>query len=87
MQKRILIVDDNALIRGLVRISLESRHDLEVCGEASVGMEGVEKGLALRPDLIILDFSMPRINGQWPTSGFDVSCYRTRHTNKFVHHV
>ena len=63
MNKRILIVDDNLLIRSLVRTSLESRPDLEVCGEASDGMEGVEKDLALRPDLIILDFSMPGING------------------------
>ena len=63
MHTRILIVDDNALVRGLVRASLESRNGLEVCGEASDGMEGVEKGLALRPDLIILDFAMPRING------------------------
>jgi DNA-binding NarL/FixJ family response regulator len=63
MHTRILIVDDNALVRGLVRTSLESRRDLEVCGEASDGMEGLEKGLALRPDLIILDFAMPRING------------------------
>jgi DNA-binding NarL/FixJ family response regulator len=63
MQKRILIVDDNALVRGLVRTFLESRCDLKVCGEAADGVEGVEKSAELKPDLIVLDFAMPRING------------------------
>jgi two-component system, NarL family, nitrate/nitrite response regulator NarL len=63
MQKRILIVDDSASTRGLVRAFLESRPDFEVCGEAADGLEGVEKGLELKPDLIVLDYSMPQING------------------------
>jgi two-component system, NarL family, nitrate/nitrite response regulator NarL len=63
MQKRILIVDDSALIRGLVRTFIECRPGLEVCGEAADGLEGVEKCLELKPDLIVLDFAMPRING------------------------
>jgi two-component system, NarL family, nitrate/nitrite response regulator NarL len=63
MPKRILIVDDNDLTRGLVRLFIESRPGLEVCGEAADGMEGIEKSGALKPDLIVLDFSMPRING------------------------
>ena len=63
MPKRILVVDDSALVRGLVREFIESRPGFEVCGEASDGLEGVEKGLELKPDLIVLDFSMPRING------------------------
>jgi two-component system, NarL family, nitrate/nitrite response regulator NarL len=63
MLKRILIVDDSALIRGLLRAFLESRPDFEICGEAADGFEGVEKGLELNPDVVILDFSMPRING------------------------
>lgn len=63
MNKRILVVDDNALVRGLVREFIESRPGFEICGEAADGFEGVEKGLELRPDLIVLDFLMPRING------------------------
>jgi two-component system, NarL family, nitrate/nitrite response regulator NarL len=51
------------LPRGLVREFLESRPDFEVCGEAADGLEGIEKGRELNPDLIVLDFSMPRING------------------------
>jgi two-component system, NarL family, nitrate/nitrite response regulator NarL len=63
MHKRILIVDDSELVRGLVREFIESLPGFEVCGEAADGLEGVEKGLELKPDLIVLDFSMPRING------------------------
>jgi len=63
MDKRVLIVDDSASVRGLVRAFIELRPGIKVCGEASDGLEGVEKGLELKPDVIILDFSMPRING------------------------
>jgi DNA-binding NarL/FixJ family response regulator len=63
MIKSILIVDDNAQIRGLVKKFLESRKDLQVCGEAIDGMDAIEKTRDLKPDLIILDLSMPRMNG------------------------
>jgi two-component system response regulator NreC len=63
MNKRIVIVDDSAPIRGLIRTFIESRPGIKVCGEAADGLEAVEKCIELRPDLIILDFSMPRING------------------------
>ena len=63
MSKRILLVDDNALTRSLIRAFLESSPGVEVCGEASDGAEGLEKHIALKPDLIVLDFSMPRVNG------------------------
>ena len=63
MRKRILVVDDNAPIRGLVREFIESRPDFEICGEATDGVEGIQKGRELKPDLIVLDFLMPRING------------------------
>ena len=63
MQKRILLVDDNPLMRRLIRTFLEFRPDVEVCGEASDGLEGVEKGVELKPDVIVLDFYMPRVDG------------------------
>ena|SRR5271170_2144964 len=63
MAKSILIVDDNAQIRGLVKKFIESNQDLEVCGEAVDGMDAIEKSRNLKPDLIILDLSMPRMNG------------------------
>jgi DNA-binding NarL/FixJ family response regulator len=63
MPKRILVVDDNAPIRGLVREFIEARPGFEICGEAVDGVDGVQKGRELKPDLIVLDFLMPRING------------------------
>ena len=63
MPKRILVVDDNAPIRGLLREFIEARPGFEICGEAADGVEGVLKGRELKPDLIVLDFLMPRING------------------------
>ena len=63
MPKRILVVDDNASIRGLVREFVEARPCFKICGEATDGVEGVQEGRELKPDLIVLDFLMPRING------------------------
>ena len=63
MHKRILIVDDSDSTRGLVREFLESRPDFKICGEAVDGLEGIEKSVDLKPDLIVLDYSLPQING------------------------
>ena len=63
MDKRVLIVDDSPLTRGLVREFINGRPGFKVCGEAADGLEGVEKGIELKPDLIVLDFSMPGLNG------------------------
>lgn len=60
---RVLIVDDYAAVRKGVCVILSSRLDIEVCGEAENGAEAVEKAKALRPDLIILDVTMPVLNG------------------------
>ena len=59
----VLIVDDNALIRNVVRRLFEAEPDFEVIGEAKHGAEAIEKAIALRPNLIILDFSMPIMSG------------------------
>jgi CheY-like chemotaxis protein len=61
--KRILIVDDSSLIRRNLRRTLESVDDWQVVGEAVNGREGIEKANELRPDLIVLDLSMPVLNG------------------------
>jgi DNA-binding NarL/FixJ family response regulator len=63
MPKRILIVEDEVSVRNAVRTFLEHHSKFEVCGEAVNGVEAVEKANALRPDLIILDLSMPHMNG------------------------
>ena len=62
-KKRILLVDDSATVRGVVRPLFDSHPNFEVCGEAEHGREAVEKAPSLRPDLIILDLSMPEMNG------------------------
>jgi DNA-binding NarL/FixJ family response regulator len=59
----VLIVDDNAFIRSGVRRLFEDESDFEVSGEAEHGAEAVEKAAALKPHLIVLDFSMPIMNG------------------------
>lgn len=63
MPKRILIVEDEISVRNAVRAFLQTQPSFEVCGEASNGAEAVEKAHALQPDLIILDLSMPHMNG------------------------
>ena len=60
---RILIVDDHAILRKAVRRLLESRSEFEVCGEAEDGAQAVEKAAELKPDVVILDISMPKMNG------------------------
>jgi PAS domain S-box-containing protein len=60
---RILVVDDDAHVRRALGSLLLSRTSWQVCGEAADGMEAVEKAKALRPDVILMDVSMPRMNG------------------------
>jgi len=60
---QILIADDHPGIRAAVRSRLQSRPDLNVCGEASNGEDLIEKALRLKPDLIILDVVMPLRDG------------------------
>jgi DNA-binding NarL/FixJ family response regulator len=59
----ILIVDDNPAIRHSLRSSLEQYPDWIVCGEAGDGREAIEKSSQLHPDLVILDLSMPGMDG------------------------
>src|ERR1700720_925660 len=60
---RILIADDHQLFRDGVRALLQSHAGWEICGEARTGREAVVKAIELRPDIIILDISMPDLNG------------------------
>src|SRR5437762_5864430 len=63
MPKAILIVDDDAYVRQLICEAFKRESDFEVCGEAANGKEAIDKALALHPDLIVLDLSMPVMNG------------------------
>ena len=60
---RILIADDHEIVRRGLRLLIASRPEWQVCGEAEDGEEAVEKAKQLRPDVILLDVSMPRMNG------------------------
>ena len=62
-KKRVLLVDDNPLVRSLVRQVFELHPDFEISGEAENGREAVEKAENLKPDLIILDLAMPVMTG------------------------
>lgn len=63
MPNTILIADDNALIRRLVLTHLESEPGYAVCESAATGVEAIERIAEHTPDLIILDLSMPEMNG------------------------
>jgi DNA-binding NarL/FixJ family response regulator len=60
---RILVVDDNAAIRRYIRGVLEQHVGWRVCDEARNGQEAVDRFRSTQPDVIILDFQMPHMNG------------------------
>ncbi|HVV58585.1 MAG TPA: response regulator transcription factor [Gaiellaceae bacterium] len=63
MSIRVLLVDDQALVRSGFRMILEARDDLEVVGEAENGREAVELAASTRPDVILMDVRMPDVDG------------------------
>jgi DNA-binding NarL/FixJ family response regulator len=63
MTTRVLLADDQALIRAGTRSLIESTHDLEVVGEATTGTEAVEKARTTRADVVLMDIRMPELDG------------------------
>ena len=63
MPLRILVADDHPVVRRGVRALLEEQADWQVCGEAATGREAVEQTKRLDPDIVVLDLSMPELNG------------------------
>lgn len=63
MTKSVLIVDDNAFVRAALCKLFEREDDFEVCGDAENGQEAITAATCLHPDLVILDISMPVMNG------------------------
>ena len=60
---RLLIADDHSIVRRGLRALIESQPGWEVCGEAADARQAIEKAKQLRPDLVIMDISMPGLNG------------------------
>src|SRR5579863_9140631 len=60
---RILIVDDQERVRRGVRLLLQTQTNWEVCGEAATGRQGIEQARELHPDVILMDVTMPELDG------------------------
>ena len=63
MAKSVLIVDDSQIVRREMRHFFETLPDWKIGGEAAEGAKAIQKAIELKPDLILLDFSMPNMNG------------------------
>lgn len=62
-QIRVLLADDHAVVRTGLRYVLESQGDIEVVGEAANGFEAIELAKELSPDVVLMDITMPKLNG------------------------
>jgi DNA-binding NarL/FixJ family response regulator len=60
---RLLLADDEAMVRRGLRLVLETEDDLQVVGEAADGIEAIEEAARLRPDVVLMDVRMPRLDG------------------------
>ena len=63
MSVRVLIADDQALVRAGFRMILDAEDDLDVVGEASDGLEAVDQAKRLKPDVVLMDIRMPELDG------------------------
>ena len=75
---RVLLVDDHTVVRHSLRLLLNCEADFEVIGEAADGRDGVERALELEPDVILMDFTMPRMNGEEATRRIVAALPRVR---------
>src|ERR1051326_1337650 len=60
---RVLIADDHPVVRKMVRATLQNQTNVEVCGEATNGAEAIEQARRSNPDVVVLNISMPVLNG------------------------
>jgi DNA-binding NarL/FixJ family response regulator len=74
---RVLVADDHDVVRKGLKMLIEERPGWEVCGEARSGREAVEQCSKLHPDVIVVDISMPDLNGLEATRQIRKACPRT----------
>ncbi|HZN03251.1 MAG TPA: response regulator transcription factor [Candidatus Polarisedimenticolia bacterium] len=88
---RVLLADDHTLVRQGLRALLEREADIKIIGEARNGREAVNRVLALKPDIVVMDISMPHLNGFEATRRIAAECPETRvvalSLHKEEHHV
>ena len=77
---KILIADDHALLRDGLKALVNEQPDMEVVGEADNGKTALEQAKKLQPDIILMDISMPEVNGNEPY--FDSDAYLAQVRNK-----
>jgi two-component system response regulator NreC len=75
---RILLADDHSVVRSGFRMILDAQADLEVVGEVANGREAVEQATALQPDVVIMDVTMPELNGIEATRRIAAALPKTR---------
>ena len=75
---RLLLADDQKLMRQALRVFVETQPDMEVIGEAQDGRSAVIQAIALQPDVILMDLQMPRLDGVEATREVLQSCPRTK---------
>jgi len=63
MRIRVLVTDDERLVRSGFRMILKAEPDIEVVGEAADGLEAVERAVTQRPDVVLIDIRMPTLDG------------------------
>lgn len=85
MTWRILIVDDHRVLREGIRSLLENRPDMEVVAEADNGRLAVSLAVELSPDVVLLDISMPGLNGLQATAEITSRCANTKVLALSVH--
>ena len=74
---RVLLADDHKILRQGVRMLIDSQSDMEVVGEAKTGREAIEEARRLKPDVVVMDVSMPELNG---IEGTRQICDEMKHT-------